>query len=214
MLYPKEDQDAHKLQYTCRTCQYTEEAESSCIFRNELNTSAGETAGVTQDVASDPTVGSFCSAFNTPFPVTQAAENKYKEDNGEINQPMLCMTCDTIICCAGCGVPSPRLLLKERHLHSPDRAAKSSASSPDTRRAQFQLQVNYMLPEDPFADYDEELMDDDGGSNMSTTDSTDSTMTFGEPVDMEALINPHPETPAKYCGFSSRAEDGAMIFRL
>ncbi|KAF4580935.1 DNA-directed RNA polymerase, M/15kDa subunit [Ophiocordyceps camponoti-floridani] len=55
MLYPKEDKDAHSLQFTCRTCQYTEEASSSCVFRNVLNNSAGETAGVTQDVGSDPT---------------------------------------------------------------------------------------------------------------------------------------------------------------
>ena len=58
MLYPKEDEEAHKLQFTCRTCQYTEEATSMCIFRNILNNSAGETAGVTQDVGQDPTVGS------------------------------------------------------------------------------------------------------------------------------------------------------------
>ncbi|KAG5960291.1 DNA-directed RNA polymerase II core subunit rpb9 [Claviceps cyperi] len=56
MLYPKEDEDAHTLQFTCRTCQYTEEAQSTCVFRNVLNNSAGETAGVTQDVGSDPTL--------------------------------------------------------------------------------------------------------------------------------------------------------------
>ncbi|EON99707.1 putative dna directed rna polymerase ii 15 kda protein [Phaeoacremonium minimum UCRPA7] len=55
MLYPKEDEDSHKLQFTCRTCQYTEEATSTCVFRNVLNNAAGETAGVTQDVGSDPT---------------------------------------------------------------------------------------------------------------------------------------------------------------
>lgn len=42
--------------FTCRTCQYTEEATSSCVFRHVLNSAAGETAGVTQDVGSDPTV--------------------------------------------------------------------------------------------------------------------------------------------------------------
>ncbi|KAI0528034.1 hypothetical protein F5B22DRAFT_16547 [Xylaria bambusicola] len=56
MLYPKEDEDSHKLMFTCRTCQYTEEATSSCVFRHVLNSAAGETAGVTQDVGSDPTV--------------------------------------------------------------------------------------------------------------------------------------------------------------
>lgn len=56
MLYPKEDPDSHKLQFTCRTCQYTEEATSTCVFRNLMNNAVGETAGVTQDVGSDPTV--------------------------------------------------------------------------------------------------------------------------------------------------------------
>jgi len=57
MLYPKEDPDTHRLQFACRTCPYSEEAASSCVFRNILNNSVGETAGVTQDVGSDPTVG-------------------------------------------------------------------------------------------------------------------------------------------------------------
>jgi len=56
MLYPKEDEDSHKLQFTCRTCQYTEEATSTCVFRNLMNNTAGATAGVTQDVGSDPTL--------------------------------------------------------------------------------------------------------------------------------------------------------------
>lgn len=56
MLYPKEDPDSHKLQFACRTCQYAEDAVSSCVFRNVLNNQQGETAGVTQDVGSDPTL--------------------------------------------------------------------------------------------------------------------------------------------------------------
>lgn len=56
MLYPKEDEVNHKLMFECRTCAYTEEATSTCIFRHFLSNTAGETAGVTQDVASDPTL--------------------------------------------------------------------------------------------------------------------------------------------------------------
>jgi DNA-directed RNA polymerase subunit M/transcription elongation factor TFIIS len=65
MLYPKEDPDTHRLQFACRTCQYSEEALSSCVFRNVLNNAVGETAGVTQDVGSDPTVSlsTFLSRF-------------------------------------------------------------------------------------------------------------------------------------------------------
>ncbi|KAK3334564.1 hypothetical protein B0H65DRAFT_481098 [Neurospora tetraspora] len=56
MLYPREAEDENKLLFTCRTCNFSEPATSSCIYRNILNNAAGETAGVTQDVASDPTL--------------------------------------------------------------------------------------------------------------------------------------------------------------
>jgi DNA-directed RNA polymerase II subunit RPB9 len=79
MLYPKEDQDAHKLQFTCRTCQYTEDAQTTCVFRNVLNTSAGETAGVTQDVGSDPTVSDLLSL------------------------PVMCLFCGCLVYCVVCG---------------------------------------------------------------------------------------------------------------
>ncbi|KYK56448.1 RNA polymerase M/15 kDa subunit [Drechmeria coniospora] len=76
MLYPQEDEHAHELKFTCRTCQFTENAQSTCVFRNILNNSAGETAGVTQDVASDPTV-------------SQA--------------PLVCLGCDFPITCVKCA---------------------------------------------------------------------------------------------------------------
>lgn len=62
MLYPKEDRINSMLMFACRTCKFAEPAASSCVFRNILNNVQAETAGVTQDVASDPTVGlsDFC----------------------------------------------------------------------------------------------------------------------------------------------------------
>ncbi|EEH37092.1 hypothetical protein PAAG_07510 [Paracoccidioides lutzii Pb01] len=57
LLYPKEDRASNKLMYTCRTCHVGEPATSPCVFQNKLNTQVGDTAGVTQDVGSDPTVG-------------------------------------------------------------------------------------------------------------------------------------------------------------
>ncbi|KAI4278914.1 MAG: hypothetical protein L6R38_005129 [Xanthoria sp. 2 TBL-2021] len=56
MLAPKEDRINNKLMYCCRMCQYSEEADSACIFRNNIYNVIGETAGVTQDVGSDPTL--------------------------------------------------------------------------------------------------------------------------------------------------------------
>lgn len=56
MLYPRENEEKRILEFACRTCPYAEDAASSCVFRNVLNNNVGETAGVTQDVGSDPTV--------------------------------------------------------------------------------------------------------------------------------------------------------------
>jgi DNA-directed RNA polymerase II subunit RPB9 len=56
MLYPKEDRINQRLLYSCRNCDYTEIAENNCIYRNELMSALAETAGVTQDISSDPTL--------------------------------------------------------------------------------------------------------------------------------------------------------------
>lgn len=78
MLYPKEDPDSRQLLYVCRTCQYTEEAATSCVFRNVMNSASGETAGVTQDVTDDPTVSCalclLCGCFLPGVDVDTAEE--------------------------------------------------------------------------------------------------------------------------------------------
>ncbi|KOS22228.1 DNA-directed RNA polymerase II subunit RPB9 [Escovopsis weberi] len=157
MLYPKEDEEAHKLQFTCRTCQYTEDAHSTCVFRNVLNNSSGETAGVTQDVGSDPTVSQVL--------------------------PVLCLGCSTIICCSTCGQAASELYL---------------VSGGDERMDSMGL-CQFVLPwgnADPFAEYDEELMEDADGNDTSETDDTRPSLD-----EVEA-------TSEIFC------EDGAMIVDL
>ncbi|OJD24505.1 hypothetical protein ACJ73_04141, partial [Blastomyces percursus] len=56
LLYPKEDRNTHTLMFTCRTCHVGEPASSPCVYQNKLNNQVGDTAGVTQDVGSDPTL--------------------------------------------------------------------------------------------------------------------------------------------------------------
>ncbi|GAB7339959.1 hypothetical protein MBLNU457_6476t1 [Dothideomycetes sp. NU457] len=56
MLYPREDREAGTLAFQCRHCNYMEDVGPTCIYRNELSYTVGETSGVTQDVASDPTL--------------------------------------------------------------------------------------------------------------------------------------------------------------
>ena len=57
MLYPKEDRENSTLMFACRTCQFSEPAGASCIYRNSLKETIAETPGNVQDVAQDPTVG-------------------------------------------------------------------------------------------------------------------------------------------------------------
>lgn len=96
MLYPKEDEVNHKLMFECRTCAYTEEAASTCIFRHNLSTSAGETAGVTQDVASDPTVGNPHSLGSNP---SECASSTVRAPLAHV----LCVRCGDVIRCHICG---------------------------------------------------------------------------------------------------------------
>ncbi|KAL2005399.1 hypothetical protein VTN00DRAFT_2610 [Thermoascus crustaceus] len=56
LLYPKEDRVNNTLMFTCRTCHVGEPATSYCVYQNKLNSQVGDTAGVTQDVGSDPTL--------------------------------------------------------------------------------------------------------------------------------------------------------------
>ncbi|EHA51462.1 hypothetical protein MCOR02_011689 [Pyricularia oryzae] len=56
MLYPKEDEETRTLQFTCRTCHYTTNASNTCVFRNELNSSASLHAGIIEGMGKDPTL--------------------------------------------------------------------------------------------------------------------------------------------------------------
>ncbi|KAK4244782.1 hypothetical protein C7999DRAFT_16978 [Corynascus novoguineensis] len=97
MLYPKEDEAERKLMFTCRTCNFSEEATSSCIFRNTMNNAVGETAGVTQDVGSDPTVGGFSSLPLDTDP------SKLRGSPSFSNLPSSSTASASVSSCLGCG---------------------------------------------------------------------------------------------------------------
>lgn len=125
MLYPKEDEDAHKLQYTCRTCQYTEDATSSCVFRNILNNSSGETAGVTQDVGSDPTV------------------SDHYQHSACLG---ICLACGDVIRCNSCGDTGSEFDIVED--------TKADDEAPVDFFAQLGSHFS-MVPYDDYDEYDE-----------------------------------------------------------
>lgn len=86
LLYPLEDKMANRLMFYCRACSYTEPAKESCVYRNDLSGNVGETAGITQNVGDDPTVGDDLSMSQTlqdPLPV--------------------CTMCGQELTCEGCG---------------------------------------------------------------------------------------------------------------
>ena len=142
MLYPKEDEDSHKLQFTCRTCQYTEEATSTCVFRNVLNNAAGETAGVTQDVGSDPTVGvpSLCAISN------------HRCEGAAALSFIICMTCGKDVKCSVCGVnPAMTLSPPSTSIATPTPSSPSDCTTLDEL---FALHDVYMPDPDAMLDMD------------------------------------------------------------
>ncbi|RYP18176.1 hypothetical protein DL767_009888 [Monosporascus sp. MG133] len=99
MLYPKEDEDTHQLKFTCRTCQFSDEATSTCVFRYVANNAAGETAGVTQDVGSDPTVRTHLSS-------NPSSEAPNPPDTAE-RSLAVCLRCGvTLLHCDRCEDPA------------------------------------------------------------------------------------------------------------
>ena len=85
LLYPQEDRANNKLEFACRSCNYSEPASSECIYRNNLGTNAvGETSGMTKDVADDPTASALSPA------------------------PDFCTLCGNEIFCEICGQESDR----------------------------------------------------------------------------------------------------------
>ncbi|KAI3336663.1 hypothetical protein HD806DRAFT_474392 [Xylariaceae sp. AK1471] len=125
MLYPKEDEDSHKLMFTCRTCQYTEEATSSCVFRHVLNNAAGETAGVTQDVGSDPTVcGPVSSHLSDVDNATAATTATAVAADSTL---ALCLRCGfTLLQCDRCKDPASVSEYNDCIMRNPDFAVEQT----------------------------------------------------------------------------------------
>lgn len=109
MLYPKEDRVNNALIFACRNCDYREPAKSSCIFRNELTNTVGETAGITQDVGADPTVGDPSADDASADPnADKYAPQPGTDDDQPIDTPC-CTMCGVEIVCEVCNEPDAEL---------------------------------------------------------------------------------------------------------
>lgn len=114
MLYPKEDPATNTLMFACRTCQFSEEANTSCIYRNSLKETIAETPGNVQDVAQDPTVGDAYSSFDSDY------ENAMDGAEGVDVIPDFCTYCGQEILCPICEKPTDRGLILEAEDPGPE----------------------------------------------------------------------------------------------
>ena len=145
MLYPREDETARKLMFTCRTCQYSEEAQTSCIYRNVLNNAVSETAGVTQDVASDPTVGaslpspssaSHLACLDASAACVGVGGVGVEGGGGADLAASLCLGCGCVIACVFCGhvlTTSNNTATHVRHGDASPRLGRTDLRSPQSR---------------------------------------------------------------------------------
>ena len=107
MLYPKESNDSNTLLFACRTCQFSEPATVSCIYRNSLKEEIAETAGNVEDVAQDPTVGN-----SERDPSDYAMEDDWY-GGGEDIVPDFCTLCGNEILCPFCDQPTDASMVLE-----------------------------------------------------------------------------------------------------
>lgn len=83
LLYPKENRATNELFYKCNACHRIENHNVSCTYRMQVNQTAAQTAGVTTDVANDPTVGvpSLCTLCGDQLVCTECGSDEL-DDSG------------------------------------------------------------------------------------------------------------------------------------
>jgi len=115
MLYPKEDRLNNTLMFACRTCQFSEPAGASCIYRNSLKETIAETPGNVQDVAQDPTVGdtSYTSSFQGYTYDSASGDVDMEAVEGLDVVPSFCTFCGEEILCPICERPTDRGVMLE-----------------------------------------------------------------------------------------------------
>lgn len=157
MLYPKEDKSARKLMYQCRTCQHTQEATSNCVYRNILKNQAGDTAGVTQDVALDPTVGA---------PSTTSTDSSGLPHHHPPAVLAMCGCCGQVIMCSDCDV-------RPAYFPAHEHAAAAASANDHTYAPHRGYQADLLGPMMPAPDAEgawDQILDEISNLNISPAD--------------------------------------------
>ena len=112
MLYPKEDRLNNILMFACRTCQFSEPAGASCIYRNSLKETIAETPGNVQDVAQDPTVGTNSYSYDD-YTYDSSMDTDMEDAEGLDVVPSFCTMCGEEIKCPMCDKPTDKGVMLE-----------------------------------------------------------------------------------------------------
>ncbi|KAK3114940.1 DNA-directed RNA polymerase II core subunit rpb9 [Teratosphaeriaceae sp. CCFEE 6253] len=136
MLYPKEDPNRNELIFQCRMCHFSEKAEVTCIYRNALKEEIAETAGNTDDVEDDPTVGGSDDELRD-YSYDSAME--MEDGAGEETGPEMCTLCGKEILCPTCGRPSASMMALEVEDDGEPQTAQEQESRVEAERRERAL---------------------------------------------------------------------------
>lgn len=141
MLYPREDNSSRTLQFVCRTCHYTTEAINTCVFRNELSSTASLHAGIIPGMGKDPTVGAALAApinesadgsasasvalnaAGPSFPLTHSRPPSPPASDYSGSSPAT-----TVLLCTGCGLPVLCEVCGIAHIYVPTTSPQETQS--------------------------------------------------------------------------------------
>ncbi|KAI7869128.1 polymerase II polypeptide I, 14.5kDa [Spinellus fusiger] len=56
LLYPREDKSNRRLMFSCRNCQYEEDADNLCVYSHKIIHTPSEQTMMLTDLATDPTL--------------------------------------------------------------------------------------------------------------------------------------------------------------
>ncbi|KAL8383328.1 hypothetical protein RB595_006869 [Gaeumannomyces hyphopodioides] len=196
MLYPREDNSSRTLQFVCRTCHYTTEAINTCVFRNELSSTASLHAGIIPGMGKDPTVGTASAAPSSEsasgsvalsvaapvappsFPTTTSRPPSPPTSEHSSSCPTtiaLCTVCGIPVVCRVCGVAHMYIPIESSQANRSANVSGSNALSPlhtPPRSPSATINFNFLDLYDDYANYEDysnyDHTNDDGEDDEGT----------------------------------------------
>lgn len=193
MLYPREDNSSRTLQFVCRTCHYTTEAINTCVFRNELSSTASLHAGIIPGMGKDPTVGAALAApvnesadgsasasvavnavvAAPSFPLTHSRPPSPPASDYSGSSPattvLLCTSCGLPVLCEVCGIAHIYIPITQSEETHPGTAPASPGPSPPSGPSAGNAALDFS----DISLYDDDMMYDFMGEGVEDAEDAD-----------------------------------------